>query len=215
MSRPSESNCDSEATGCYAHTSTLKRTVERSFRSLRSRYSKNQSSLALCAKPVATVEKRLIKKFAAPIVMALLCLTLQDVAAVAQSSRQSGRRIVKVYFYHDPGEYIDISSVRRSVIAASPARGAIEAMLNGPTRDEMKRGFGPIIGAREFRIGSLKIAKGTATINFVTSRKWLGWPGDLGPIRFKKAVELTLKQFPNVQNVIVSLNGETGFADAP
>lgn len=37
--------------------------------------------------------------------------------------------------------------------------------------------------------------------------------GRLAPVRFKTAVELTLKQFPSVQRVIVSLNGDTKFYD--
>ena len=71
-----------------------------------------------------------------------------------------------------------------------------------------------MVGANEFAIGSLRISGGTARVNFVASRSWAGWPGDLAPIRFKKAVELTLKQFPSVRRVIVSLNGDKKFADS-
>jgi spore germination protein GerM len=122
------------------------------------------------------------------------------------------RRQVKVYFYHDPGEYIDLSPVKRYVSGASPARAAIEALLAGPTREEESKGFESLASADEFRLGSLKIKGGTARVNFVASRKWAGWPGDLAPVRFKTAVELTLKQFSNVQRVIVSLNGDPNFA---
>ncbi|HSE19372.1 MAG TPA: hypothetical protein VLB46_20085 [Pyrinomonadaceae bacterium] len=78
------------------------------------------------------------------------------------------RKEVKVYFYHEPGEYIDLAPVTRSVNAVR--------------------------------------------INFISNRRWPGWPGDLAPVRFKTAVELTLKQFPSVQWVIVSLNGDKNFA---
>ena len=125
----------------------------------------------------------------------------------------AARKEVKVYFYHDPGEYIDLAPVTRSVNAIAPARPAIEALLKGPTATERRRGFGPLASANEFRIGSLKISGGTARINFVSTRRWAGWPGDLAPVRFKTAVELTLKQFPTVQRVIVSLNGNEKFAD--
>jgi hypothetical protein len=57
----------------------------------------------------------------------------------------------------------------------------------------------------------LRIAGGTARVNFVVSKTWAGFPGDTAPSRFKKAVELTLKQFPNVQSVIVTLNGDPNF----
>lgn len=121
---------------------------------------------------------------------------------------------VKVYFYTETNpEYIDIGPVKRMVSAISPARAAIEALLAGPTAEEIKKGFDSLASADEFSIGSLKISNGTARVNFVASRTWAGWSGDLAPVRFKKAVELTLKQFPNVRRVIVSLNGETDFAE--
>jgi hypothetical protein len=68
-----------------------------------------------------------------------------------------------------------------------------------------------LASASEFRIDSLKISGGTARINFVSTRRWAGWPGDLAPVRFKTAVELTLKQFASVRRVIVSLNGDEKF----
>ena len=132
------------------------------------------------------------------------------VSAVPQT-KIAARKEVKVYFYHDPGEYIDLAPVTRSVIANAPARPAIEALLKGPTAAEKQRGFGPLASASDFRIRLLKISGGTARINFVSTRRWAGWPGDLAPVRFKTAVELTLKQFPSVRRVIVSLNGDTKF----
>lgn len=130
----------------------------------------------------------------------------------ATQRKVAARKEVKVYFYHDPGEVIDLAPVTRSVNAIAPARPAIDALLKGPTAAERRRGFGPLASASEFRIGSLQISGGTARINFVSNRRWAGWPGDLAPVRFKTAVELTLKQFPSVRRVIVSLNGDENFA---
>jgi len=145
---------------------------------------------------------------AAAIVILLACAS---VSAVSQ--QKAALKEVKVYFYHDPGEYIDLAPVTRSVNAAAPARPAIEALLKGPTTAEKRRGFDSLASASDFRIGSLKISGGTARINFVSTRRWHGWPGDLAPVRFKTAVELTLKQFPSVRRVIVSLNGDEKFYD--
>jgi hypothetical protein len=150
-----------------------------------------------------------VLNLAAVIVILFAC---GSVAAVRQTA-VGARKEVKVYFYHDPGEYIDLAPVTRSVNASAPARPAIEALLKGPTAAERRRGFGPLASANHFRIGSLKIRGGTARINFISIRRWPGWPGDLAPVRFKTAVELTLKQFPSVQQVIVSLNGDEKFAD--
>ena len=145
------------------------------------------------------------------IVLVVLC-ACTSVSATPQK-KIVARTEVKVYFYHDPGEYIDLAPVTRSVNAVAPARPAIEALLKGPTAAERRRGFGPLASASDFRIGSLRINGGTARINFVSTRRWAGWPGDLAPVRFKTAVELTLKQFPSVRRVIVSLNGDAKFYD--
>jgi spore germination protein GerM len=134
-------------------------------------------------------------------------------ASVIPQARVAAAERVKVYFYHDPGEYIDLAPVMRSVNAGAPARPAIEALLKGPTPAERRRGFESLASASDFRIASLKISDGTARINFISTRRWTGWAGDLAPIRFKTAVELTLKQFPSVQRVIVSLNGDEKFSD--
>ena len=146
---------------------------------------------------------------AAAIVILLACVS---VSALPQR-KVTALKEVKVYFYHDPGEYIDLAPVMRSVNAAAPARPAIEALLKGPTAAEKRRGFDSLASASDFRIGSLKISGGTARINFISTRRWAGWPGDLAPVRFKTAVELTLKQFPAVHRVIVSLNGDEKFYD--
>ena len=132
---------------------------------------------------------------------------------VVGQANVAARKEVKVYFYHDPGEYIDLAPVTRWVSGVAPARPAIEALLKGPTAAERQRGFESLASASDFRIGSLKISGGTARINFVSTRRWHGWPGDLAPVRFKTAVELTLKQFPSVRRVIVSLNGDARFYD--
>jgi spore germination protein GerM len=152
------------------------------------------------------------------ILIAISCLVVIRGARAhklgAPGERQTaGRKEVKVYFYHDPGEYIDLSPVKRYVSARTPARAAIEALLKGPTAEERQQGFDSLASASEFRIRSLTISSGTARVNFVSLRNWKGWPGDLGPVRFKKAVELTLKQFPNVERVVVSLNGDPKFYD--
>ena len=128
-------------------------------------------------------------------------------------SAKTKRKQVKVYVYKEDGEHIDLSPVTRSVNAVAPARGAIEALLAGPTEAEKAQGFGELASASEFRIGSLKIVRGTARINFVSKKSWAGWPGDTAPIRFKTAVELTLKQFPTVKRVVVSLDGDAKFWD--
>lgn len=139
------------------------------------------------------------------VAIALLALPHSSGARPAQRQRQ-----VKVYFYTETNpEYIDIGPVRRMVNAKAPARAALAALLAGPTTAEERAGFSGLIGASVFRLVRLTINKGTARAVFRSNGKWAGWPGDIAPARFQKAVELTLSQFPNVRRVIVSVDGET------
>ena len=156
--------------------------------------------------------RKTIKKAPATLGLLVIVFVCASVSGVPQA-KVAARKEVKVYFYHEPGEYIDLAPVMRSVNASAPARAAIEALLKGPTAAETRRGFQSLASAIDFRIGSLKIVAGTARINFISTRRWTGWAGDLAPVRFKTAVELTLKQFPSVQRVIVSLNGDEKFSD--
>jgi hypothetical protein len=68
-----------------------------------------------------------------------------------------------------------------------------------------------LVNARDFAVASLTIREGTARVNFVSNKSLRGWPGDLGPVRFRTAVELALKQFANVERVIVSLDEDENF----
>src|SRR5829696_1381911 len=110
----------------------------------------------------------------AAVIVVLFACAEASVSTVPQR-KVAARKEVKVYFYHESGEYIDLAPVTRSVNATAPARPAIEALLKGPTAEERRRGFGPLASASAFRIGSLKISGGTARINFVSTRRWAGW----------------------------------------
>ena len=150
------------------------------------------------------------------VVIVLVSVTLiptSSASAAAGKHRTQRRKLVKVYFYHEPGEYLDLAPGKRYVNAVSPARAATAALLGGPTTEEQSRGFDELASADQFRIGLLQIKGGTARINFLVSQTWAGFPGDIAPYRFKKAVELTLRQFPNVRRVIVTLNGDPNFAE--
>jgi hypothetical protein len=143
----------------------------------------------------------------------LLAVAISVFSVAGTTTRAAAQKPqkIKIYFYHEPGEYIDLGPVTRVMRTASPARAAIQALLKGPTATERKKGFDGLVGAGDFRIGKLTIGNGTARINFVVGDDWRGFPGDIAPARFKKAVELTLKQFPTVKDVVVSLNGDVNF----
>src|SRR4030095_8984811 len=72
------------------------------------------------------------------ILLALMLIVFSNVrtASATPQQKSSATKVVKVYFYHDPGEYIDLSPVTRLVSGTSPARAAIDALLKGPTARE-------------------------------------------------------------------------------
>ena len=57
------------------------------------------------------------------IVVVMFAWAAASVTAVPQA-KVARRMEVKVYFYHEPGEYIDLAPVMRSVKALAPARPA-------------------------------------------------------------------------------------------
>jgi spore germination protein GerM len=151
------------------------------------------------------------KRILMTIVLALVTLASGTALPVAQAQ---GKKEVRVYFYRESAEtstnFFALAPVKRRVSATQPARGALEALLAGPTSAEEGQGY-MSLSVKEFAIGRLSIKRGTASVNFVASRTWPGWPGDMAPPRFREAVTRTLKQFPTVKRVVVSVNGDPKF----
>jgi spore germination protein GerM len=147
--------------------------------------------------------------------IALALITLVSVATLpAVSAKAQRKKEVRVYLWRDSASTsanpLGVTPVKRMVDATQPARGALEALLDGPSTAEQSKGYSSL-SVEELSIGRLSIKGGTASVNFVASRTWAGWPGDLAPGRFREAVTRTLKQFPTVKRVIVSVNGDKKF----
>ena len=147
------------------------------------------------------------------VVLALISLAAGYTMPKAYAGVQR-KKEVQVYFWRErdstSANPLGVSSVKRRVNASTPARAALEALLGGPNASERNQGY-LSLNVEELDIGLLSIRNGTARVNFVASRTWAGWPGDLAPGRFKQAVTRTLKQFPGVRRVIVSVNGDPKF----
>lgn len=84
-----------------------------------------------------------------------------------------------------------------------PARGAIEALLAGPTEEEKSNGL-RAPHTEGLRIKELTISNGVARISLVSDCPTCP---TTAPLRLKEAIELTLKQFDTVRRVKVILNG--------
>lgn len=148
---------------------------------------------------------------AVALAVAILTTAFMQPVALAGVPR---KKEVRVYFWSERASTganpFGVSAVKRMVDAREPARGAVEALLSGPNASEKKQGY-LSLAVEEFDISALTIKGGTARVNFVASRAWPGWPGDMSPGRFREAVTRTLKQFPNVRRVVVSVNGDPKF----
>jgi len=101
--------------------------------------------------------------------------------------------------------------VQREVSVVSPARGALEALIAGPTPDEKTRGLlAPY--TEGLTITNLKILNGIARVSFASScGDCPRWPDDLAVWRFTEGINRTLKQFPNVRRVVICLDGFEDF----
>lgn len=85
-------------------------------------------------------------------------------------------------------------------------RAALEALLKGPNPTEAQSGYRTNLnfGAK---INSLKIENGVATADFSQEMEVSGGSCLVSAIRAQ--ITETLKQFPTVQNVIISINGKS------
>jgi hypothetical protein len=160
-------------------------------------------------------------------IIAALAVLIPIPLADAQQAR-SDKRQVRVFFYtiedlesKKPSRSrraaventLALVAVRRMVSANAPARGAIEALIAGPTDEEKGRGLRSPY-ADDLTIKTLEIDDGTARIGLVSKcADCPRWPGDLAPWRFREAVERTLKQFSTVRRVVICLDGVENFDD--
>jgi Sporulation and spore germination len=152
----------------------------------------------------------------APLTVALLLLTLTP-RLDAQSERRPRlvTRPANVYLWSVADEAqpktLGLVPARRSVNRFSPGRGALEALIAGPTDEERSRGL-RAPHSEAISIKALVIANGTAEVSFVSDCPTCQrWPDSTAPRRFRRAVELTLKQFPSVRRVRICFDGYEDF----
>jgi spore germination protein GerM len=89
---------------------------------------------------------------------------------------------------------------------------ALLELLNGPTDAELAEGYDMLIPDRA-RLNSLKIENGIAAADFDEAFNAVAGSCRVGGIRAE--VEATLKQFPGVSGVIISVNGDSDIALQP
>lgn len=117
---------------------------------------------------------------------------------------------VKVFFNNSTkgAECEKVTPALREVSkVAAIGKTTIEELLKGPTAMEKSQGFSTAINAN-VKVNSLTVSNGTARIDFDSNfNKNLS--GSCLVLAVRAQVEETLKQFPTIQDVIISVNGET------
>ena len=119
---------------------------------------------------------------------------------------------VKVFFNNselDPEFSCNqVFSVQRTIPKTQAvARAALEQLLRGPTEAEKAQGFFTSINSG-VKIQSLTIQAGTAYVDFDDQLEFqVGGSCRVSAIRAE--ITRTLKQFPTVSEVIISVNGRT------
>lgn len=119
---------------------------------------------------------------------------------------------VKAYFNNDKMDpefsCNKVFPVEREIIKTQAvARAALEELLKGPTNAEKKEGFFTSINPG-VKIQSLSIENGMAKADFDEQLEFqVGGSCRVSAIRAQ--ITQTLKQFPTVQTVIISINGRT------
>lgn len=96
---------------------------------------------------------------------------------------------------------------RKIAKTMAPARAALDELLRGPTETEKTEGFSTSINTG-VKIQSLEIVRGVASVDFDDQLEFqMGGSCRVAAIRAQ--ITETLKQFPMVEEVIISVNGRT------
>ncbi len=137
---------------------------------------------------------------------------LDDSFAVPVVFSQGETMVVKVFFSNEESRTemdCSVTSPRERVIAKTQAmaRAAIELLLAGPTLEEKSAGYFTSINPL-VKLNSISIQAGKARVDFDEKlEQAVGGSCRVSAIRSQ--IEDTLRQFPTVKEVIISVNGRT------
>ena len=137
---------------------------------------------------------------------------LDDSFAVPVVFSQGETMVVKVFFSNEESRTemdCSVTSPRERVIAKTQAvaRAAIELLLAGPTLEEKSAGYFTSINPST-KLNSISIQAGKARVDFDEKlEQAVGGSCRVSAIRSQ--IEDTLRQFPTVKEVVISVNGRT------
>lgn len=132
------------------------------------------------------------------------------------SAEAPRRRGVRVFFNRSASDHVDCEAVwpvARTIDVDRPApRAAVDELLRGPTAAERERGFLSSI-PRGVRLRSLRVEGRTARADF--GRTLDRAAGSCLVRAIRAQIERTLLQFPEVDDVVISVEGDVEGALQP
>ncbi len=142
--------------------------------------------------------------------VAALSFSTDTVPSDADPAKETS--VVKVFFGNnslDPGVSCkEVFPVLRTIPKTDAVgRAAINELLLGPTDEERSAGYFTSVNPG-VTLQSLRIASGTAYADFdETLEEGIGGSCRVAAIRWQ--IIETLKQFPTIENVVISINGRS------
>jgi len=142
----------------------------------------------------------------------------QNIVSIPVKFASGESTLIKVFMQKYEDEYLtDCTQVlplsRRIPKNAAIGKAAIEELLQGPTEEESRQGYKTAINTR-VGLNSLTIGDGVARVDFDRRmQEEVGGSCRVGAIRSQ--IETTLKQFPTVKSVVISVDGNVEEALQP
>lgn len=142
-----------------------------------------------------------------------LALVVLVAALPAASSPAAAVRTARVSVFvpkGSPGSRCDrVVPVARTVRAPAVLRGAMEALLRGPTAAERNRGYGGWFSSRTAgMLRSVRLAGGVAYVDFRDFRRVIpNASSSCGGALLLAQLDRTATQFPTVRRAIYAFNG--------
>lgn len=134
------------------------------------------------------------------------------IPVIFSGENQAGQQTVKIYFSNsqlDPNtDCQTVFPITRTIPKTTAvAKATLEQLLQGPTDTEKQQGYLTSIND-EVKIQKLTIINGVAKVDFNDQLEyWVGGSCRVSAIRTQ--IIQTLKQFPTVKEVIISINDRT------
>jgi spore germination protein GerM len=125
--------------------------------------------------------------------------------AAPQPQPEPGRREVSVFFARVLEQETQMAPAPRTVPAETPAAGALRALLQGPTPEEKARGLLTEIPPGT-KLRKLTLQGGTARASF-SAELDREVAGSSRVTAIRRQIELTLRQFSEVDEVVIEVDG--------